>query len=173
MLTHFSSYLFIQPTASASFCFPCPACTPSIPQSIPSPSPLPSFSFSCHRHEQGSFVAHLFAPTTAINPPPYYNKPAGIPETGLYTRLGQTGAVVSRICLGLMSYTDEKPMFPWMLDAAKGEEFVKQALDAGINFFDTGQTIKHTPTQHTQPTLHGQPHVSHVSDVLGWLCDHS
>ena len=58
-------------------------------------------------------LAHLLGATTAQNPPPYYNRPAGVPSIGLYTRLGSTGAVVSRICLGLMSYTDEEPMFPW------------------------------------------------------------
>jgi len=57
-----------------------------------------------------------------------------------YIRLGQTGAVVSRICLGLMSYSDDKPMYSWMLDAEKGEQFVQQALDAGITFFDTAET---------------------------------
>ena len=88
-----------------------------------------------------SQFAHLFATTTAQNPPPYYNKPAGVDAaTGMhYMRLGQTGAVVSRICLGLMSYTDETPMFPWMLNAEQGEQFVSQALKAGINFFDTAE----------------------------------
>ena len=60
-----------------------------------------------------------------------------------YVRLGNTGAVVSRICLGLMSYAqlapNEESWYEWMLPADKGEVFVKQALDNGINFFDTAE----------------------------------
>lgn len=84
---------------------------------------------------------HFQVSTTAQNPPPYYNKLAGIDKTtGMhYARLGHTGVVVSRICLGLMSYSDEEPTFDWMLKAEQGERFVKQALDAGITFFDTAE----------------------------------
>ena len=85
--------------------------------------------------------ASWFNSTTAQHPPPYYNRVTSIDATtGMhYARLGQTGAVVSRICLGLMSYTDDKPMFDWMMGSDKGEQFVKQALDAGITFFDTAE----------------------------------
>ena len=86
-------------------------------------------------------VAHLFGTTTAQTPPPYYNKSAGVDATtGMhYARLGQTGVVVSRLCLGLMSFTDAKPMFDWVTHGEKGEEFIKQALNAGITFFDTAE----------------------------------
>ena len=58
----------------------------------------------------------MFASTTAQNPPPYYNKPATVMQSSgamQYMRLGQSGVVVSRICLGLMSYTDGKLMYDW------------------------------------------------------------
>ena len=86
-------------------------------------------------------TSQLYATTTAQHPPPYYNRVTSIDATtGMhYARLGQTGAVVSRICLGLMSYTDDKPMFDWVMGSEKGEQFVKQALDAGITFFDTAE----------------------------------
>jgi aryl-alcohol dehydrogenase-like predicted oxidoreductase len=53
-----------------------------------------------------------------------------------YTTLGKTGMTVSRICLGCMSYGTPS-WRPWVLDDAAAQPFFKQALDAGINFFDT------------------------------------
>lgn len=84
--------------------------------------------------------------TTAINPPPYYNKPFqyGDEFPGMqYVRLGQTGVVVSRICLGLMTFAQMKPgeakMAEWIIPHEEAEPFFKQALDAGINFFNTAE----------------------------------
>src|SRR5215211_2879089 len=55
-----------------------------------------------------------------------------------YVKLGRTGLEVSRICLGCMSYGQpEKGTHPWSLDEKAGEPFIQQALEAGINFFDT------------------------------------
>ncbi|HEV2401736.1 MAG TPA: aldo/keto reductase [Candidatus Sulfotelmatobacter sp.] len=60
-----------------------------------------------------------------------------------YVRLGNTGLKVSRICLGCMTYgtpaTGElKPgRQAWALDEQQSRPFLKQALDMGINFFDT------------------------------------
>ena len=60
-----------------------------------------------------------------------------------YVNLGKTGMKVSRICLGCMTYgspaTGElKPgRQPWALDEQQSEPFFRQALDGGINFFDT------------------------------------
>lgn len=53
-----------------------------------------------------------------------------------YTRLGNTGMKVSRICLGCMTYGTPK-WREWVLDEAASRPFFKQALEAGINFFDT------------------------------------
>ncbi|MBI3437473.1 MAG: aldo/keto reductase [Proteobacteria bacterium] len=55
-----------------------------------------------------------------------------------YINLGKTGLKVSRICLGCMSYGDPNdPMRTWVLRDEESRPFFKQALDAGINFFDT------------------------------------
>jgi aryl-alcohol dehydrogenase-like predicted oxidoreductase len=53
-----------------------------------------------------------------------------------YVNLGKSGLKVSRLCLGMMSYGTSK-WRPWVLDETDSHPFVKKALDAGINFFDT------------------------------------
>jgi 1-deoxyxylulose-5-phosphate synthase len=53
-----------------------------------------------------------------------------------YTNLGTTGVKVSRICLGCMTY-GRKSWRQWVLEEEEGRPFIKQALDLGINFFDT------------------------------------
>lgn len=53
-----------------------------------------------------------------------------------YTRLGNTGMTVSRICLGCMSYGDKK-WREWTVGADEAREHFKLALDSGITFFDT------------------------------------
>ena len=55
-----------------------------------------------------------------------------------YTKLGNTGLDVSRICLGCMSYgSPDQGSHDWALDDEASRPFIQQALDAGINFFDT------------------------------------
>jgi 1-deoxyxylulose-5-phosphate synthase len=55
-----------------------------------------------------------------------------------YVRLGRTGLEVSRLCLGCMSYgVPERGSHPWTLDEESSRPFIKKALEAGINFFDT------------------------------------
>lgn len=55
-----------------------------------------------------------------------------------YTRFGATGLQVSRLSLGCMSYGDSsRGSHPWTLDEAASRPFIEQALEAGINFFDT------------------------------------
>ena len=53
-----------------------------------------------------------------------------------YTNLGSTGLKVSRLCLGTMTYGSSK-WRPWVLDEEASRPLIKQALEAGINFFDT------------------------------------
>ena len=53
-----------------------------------------------------------------------------------YVRLGQTGLKVSRLCLGTMTYGSSK-WRPWVLDESESRPFIRQALEHGINFFDT------------------------------------
>src|SRR6201988_5000015 len=60
-------------------------------------------------------------------------------RTGMeYTKLGRTGLDVSRICLGCMSYVGGNlGNHAWSLDEEESRPFIKKALEAGINFFDT------------------------------------
>ena len=53
-----------------------------------------------------------------------------------HVRLGNTGVVVSRLCLGMMSYGDPE-WRDWILDGDAARPFVKRAVEGGINFFDT------------------------------------
>jgi aryl-alcohol dehydrogenase (NADP+) len=50
--------------------------------------------------------------------------------------LGSTGLKVSRLCLGMMSY-GAKAWRDWVLEYDEALPFVRQAIDGGINFFDT------------------------------------
>ena len=55
-----------------------------------------------------------------------------------YTRLGRSGLQVSRLCLGCMTYGDPgRGQHPWTLDEAASRPLIRQAVEAGINFFDT------------------------------------
>ncbi len=60
-----------------------------------------------------------------------------------YVNLGHTGLKVSRICLGCMTYGSHPTgkLLPgrqaWALNDAESQPFLRQALDVGINFFDT------------------------------------
>ncbi len=53
-----------------------------------------------------------------------------------YVNLGKSGLKVSRLCLGMMTYGSKK-WREWILDENEAKPFIKRALDAGINFFDT------------------------------------
>jgi 1-deoxyxylulose-5-phosphate synthase len=55
-----------------------------------------------------------------------------------HTKLGRTGLDVSRICLGCMSYGEgDQGNQAWSLGEEESRPFIKRALEAGINFFDT------------------------------------
>jgi 1-deoxyxylulose-5-phosphate synthase len=60
-----------------------------------------------------------------------------------YVNLGKTGLKVSRICLGCMTYgspaTGEAMggRHYWAMNEEESRPFLRQALDLGINFFDT------------------------------------
>jgi len=53
-----------------------------------------------------------------------------------YVNLGSTGLKVSRLCLGTMTY-GSKNWREWVLEEDESRPFIRQALEAGINFFDT------------------------------------
>jgi aryl-alcohol dehydrogenase-like predicted oxidoreductase len=55
-----------------------------------------------------------------------------------YVKLGATGLDVSRLCLGCMSFGEpSRGQHPWSLPEDESRKIIHQALDAGINFFDT------------------------------------
>ncbi|MDH5541164.1 MAG: aldo/keto reductase [Rhizobacter sp.] len=57
------------------------------------------------------------------------------------TRLGRSGLTVSRICLGCMTYGQpERGAHPWTLDEAASRPLIRQAVELGINFFDTANS---------------------------------
>jgi 1-deoxyxylulose-5-phosphate synthase len=56
----------------------------------------------------------------------------------IYVKLGRTGLDVSRICLGCMSYGNPAiPNQAWSLGEKDSLPYFKQAIELGINFFDT------------------------------------
>ncbi len=55
-----------------------------------------------------------------------------------YRKLGRTGLEVSVVTLGCMSWGDPaRGGHPWVLDEESGRSLIKEALEAGINVFDT------------------------------------
>jgi aryl-alcohol dehydrogenase-like predicted oxidoreductase len=58
-----------------------------------------------------------------------------------YIKFGRTGLDISRICLGCMSYGDpQSGTHPWTLREADTRQFIKKALESGINFFDAANS---------------------------------
>lgn len=53
-----------------------------------------------------------------------------------YAPLGTTGASVSRICLGCMTF-GSKAWRPWVVEEQDARAIFQRAIEAGINFFDT------------------------------------
>jgi len=52
-----------------------------------------------------------------------------------YTRLGNTGLEISRLCLGCMNFGSDAS---WMIDdREQSEAVIERAIEYGINFFDT------------------------------------
>ncbi len=53
-----------------------------------------------------------------------------------YVRFGKTGLKVSRLCLGCMTYGSTK-WREWVLEEDASRPFLREAIERGINFFDT------------------------------------
>jgi aryl-alcohol dehydrogenase-like predicted oxidoreductase len=53
-----------------------------------------------------------------------------------YVRFGKTGMKVSRLCLGCMTYGSTK-WRDWVLEEDAARPFFREAIERGINFFDT------------------------------------
>jgi aryl-alcohol dehydrogenase-like predicted oxidoreductase len=55
-----------------------------------------------------------------------------------YKNLGNTGLKVSELCLGCMTFgVPERGDHPWTLPEEQSRPLIRQAVDAGINYFDT------------------------------------
>jgi aryl-alcohol dehydrogenase-like predicted oxidoreductase len=56
-----------------------------------------------------------------------------------YKALGNTGLLVSKLCLGTMTFGPGQGHFEFVgnIDQKAADELVEVALDAGVNFFDT------------------------------------
>lgn len=56
-----------------------------------------------------------------------------------YTRLGNSGLEVSKLCLGCMGFGDASKWSrgSWILNEEESMKIIKRALELGINFFDT------------------------------------
>ncbi len=69
-----------------------------------------------------------------------------------YKTLGNTGLLVSRLCLGTMTFGKGEGVYGAIgaVDQAGADEQVKVALDAGINFFDTADVYSEG---HSETTL--------------------
>ena len=58
-----------------------------------------------------------------------------------YKNLGNTGLKVSELCLGCMSFgVPERGDHPWTLPEEPVRPLIRQAVDAGINYFDTANS---------------------------------
>ena len=55
-----------------------------------------------------------------------------------YRKLGNTGLDISPLCLGCMTFgVPDRGNHEWTLDEEKSRPIIRQAIEAGINFFDT------------------------------------
>ena len=55
-----------------------------------------------------------------------------------YTKLGNSGLDVSRVCLGCMGFGESTPgVHDWSVGESESREMIGRALELGINFFDT------------------------------------
>jgi aryl-alcohol dehydrogenase-like predicted oxidoreductase len=58
-----------------------------------------------------------------------------------YKNLGSTGLKVSELCLGCMTFgVPERGDQPWTLPEEQSRPLIRQAVDAGINYFDTANS---------------------------------
>ncbi len=62
-----------------------------------------------------------------------------------YVKFGRTGLGVSRLCIGCMTYgIPNRGAHPWTLDEEQSRPLIKQAVELGINFFDTASRAART-----------------------------
>jgi len=61
--------------------------------------------------------------------------------------------MVSRLCLGCMTYGSKK-WRDWVLDEEESRSFFRRAIEAGINFFDTADVYSDGARPTTGLRLH-------------------
>ena len=68
-----------------------------------------------------------------------------------YKTLGNTGLLVSRLCLGTMTFGSGEGMFKVIgaVDQKGADGLIKAAFDAGINFFDTADVYSYGESETT------------------------
>ncbi len=68
-----------------------------------------------------------------------------------YRQLGNTGLLVSQLCLGTMTFSDGSGVYAHIGNVGQegADELVKAGLDAGINFFDTADIYSHGQSERT------------------------
>ena len=81
-----------------------------------------------------------------------------------YTRLGNTGLIVSRLAFGAMTFTagNKSMASVFKVGAQLADELVGRSLEAGINFFDTADGYAGGESE----TLLGQALRSHRNEVV-------
>ena len=68
-----------------------------------------------------------------------------------YKQMGDTGLIVSRLCLGTMTFSDGDGVYKHIgnVDQAGADALVKASVAAGINFFDTADIYSHGHSEET------------------------
>jgi len=68
-----------------------------------------------------------------------------------YKQLGNTGLLVSQLCLGTMTFSDGTGVYEHIGDVGQSDadELVKASIDAGINFFDTADVYSAGASEYT------------------------
>lgn len=68
-----------------------------------------------------------------------------------YKTLGNTGLLVSQLCLGTMTFSDGTGIYEHIGDVGQtgADELVKASIDAGINFFDTADVYSAGASERT------------------------
>jgi len=68
-----------------------------------------------------------------------------------YKTLGNTGLLVSQLCLGTMTFSGGSGVYKHIgnVDQAGADELIKASIDAGINFFDTADVYSDGESEST------------------------
>jgi aryl-alcohol dehydrogenase-like predicted oxidoreductase len=68
-----------------------------------------------------------------------------------YKTLGNTGLLVSTLCLGTMTFHGGEGRFRAIgtVDQAGADDLIRDSLDAGVNFFDTADVYSEGESEKT------------------------